>query len=99
MPNTTDAYIHRIGRTGRAAHSGDAFTLITSEDNQMVNAIDRIMGSRVERRTLKDFDYTPSAPQKTMRAAPGRDRPGNTGMFGLKKARNRPTMRIGARPH
>ena len=99
MPNTTDAYIHRIGRTGRAAHSGDAFTLITSEDNQMVDAIDRVMGSRVERRTLKDFDYTPSAPQKTMRAAPGRDRRGNTGMFGLKKARNRPTMRIGVRPH
>ncbi len=99
MPNTTDAYIHRIGRTGRAAHSGDAFTLITSEDNQMVDAIDRVMGSRVERRTLKDFDYTPSAPQKMMRAAPVRDRRGNTGMFGLKNARNRPTMRIGVRPH
>jgi len=57
IPNTPDAYIHRIGRTGRAARTGDAFTLITGEDDQMVRAIDRVIGSKVERRTLSDFDY------------------------------------------
>jgi ATP-dependent RNA helicase RhlE len=49
IPNTADAYIHRIGRTGRAARTGDAFTLITTEDAQMVRAIDRVIGSKVER--------------------------------------------------
>ena len=53
IPNTPDAYIHRIGRTGRAARTGDAFTFITEEDSQMVSAIDRVMGSKIERRTLK----------------------------------------------
>jgi len=69
IPATPEAYIHRIGRTGRAAKSGDAFTLITSDDNQMVNAIDRVIGSKVERRTLVDFDYGTRAPKKRVRAA------------------------------
>ncbi len=57
IPNTADAYIHRIGRTGRAAHTGDAFTMVTEEDTQMVRAIDRVMGAKVERQTLPDFNY------------------------------------------
>jgi ATP-dependent RNA helicase RhlE len=69
IPATPEAYIHRIGRTGRAAKNGDAFTLITSDDNQMVNAIDRVIGSKVERRTLVDFDYGARAPKKRNGAA------------------------------
>ncbi len=84
MPNTPDAYIHRIGRTGRADQSGDAFTLITRDDNQMVNAIDRVIGSKVERRTLKGFDYNAPAQKKHMRAVPGFQRHGGKGIFGLK---------------
>ena len=99
MPNTTGAYIHRIGRTGRADHSGDAFTLITSDDNQMVNAIDRVMGSKVERRTLRDFDYSAPAPLKDIQSVPDSDRPGNRGMFGLKRAKYITKGRIGVRPH
>ena len=57
IPNTPEAYIHRIGRTGRAECSGDAFTLITAEDTQMVKAINGAIGSCVEQRTLADFDY------------------------------------------
>ena len=63
IPNTPDAYIHRIGRTGRATCTGDAFTLITKEDSQMVRAIDRIMGSKIERKVLPDFNYLPPAAQ------------------------------------
>jgi len=99
MPNTTDAYIHRIGRTGRADHSGDAFTLITSDDKQMVNAIDRVIGSRVERRTLGDFDYNAPAPAKYAQPAPKSHGRGDMGMFGLKKPKHLPKGRIGVRPH
>jgi ATP-dependent RNA helicase RhlE len=65
MPDTVDAYTHRIGRTGRAAKTGDAFTFMTREDGEMVRSIERVLGKRVERRTLDGFDY-----QKPM---PGRD--------------------------
>ena len=64
VPSTPEAYIHRIGRTGRAARSGDAFTLVTAEDDAMVRAIDRVLGSRVERRTVADFDYQNPAPRR-----------------------------------
>ncbi|KJS33474.1 MAG: RNA helicase [Desulfatitalea sp. BRH_c12] len=58
VPATAEAYIHRIGRTGRAAHLGDAFTLITDDDKQIVHAINRAVGTPIERRTLADFDYS-----------------------------------------
>jgi ATP-dependent RNA helicase RhlE len=65
MPDTVDAYTHRIGRTGRAAKTGDAFTFMTREDGEMVRSIERVLGNRVERRTLPGFDY--------QKPAPGRD--------------------------
>ncbi|HWR59855.1 MAG TPA: DEAD/DEAH box helicase [Thermodesulfovibrionales bacterium] len=62
MPDTADAYTHRIGRTGRAAKTGDAFTFVVSEDEEMVRNIERVLGEKVERHTLKGFDYKKSAP-------------------------------------
>ena len=57
IPDTADAYTHRIGRTGRAAKSGDAFTMITPADEGIVRAIERVIGSKVERRTVEGFNY------------------------------------------
>ena len=65
MPDTADAYIHRIGRTGRAQRTGDAFTLITDEDKDMIKILERIMGGPIKRETLEGFDYTRPAPPKT----------------------------------
>ena len=64
MPDTADAYIHRIGRTGRAERSGDAFTLVTSEDNDMIRTLEKIMGHPLKRESLEEFDYTAPAPPK-----------------------------------
>jgi len=64
MPDTADAYTHRIGRTGRAAKTGDAFTFITREDDDMVRAIERVLGEKVERRMVKGFDYHKQAPAR-----------------------------------
>ena len=55
MPDTADAYIHRIGRTGRAERTGDAFSLVTPDDNAMVRTLERIVGQRLSRRTLADL--------------------------------------------
>ena len=64
IPNTAEAYIHRIGRTGRAARSGDAFTLVTSENMAMVRTIEKALHFQLERRTIKNFNYNVPAPQK-----------------------------------
>jgi ATP-dependent RNA helicase RhlE len=71
IPSTPEAYIHRIGRTGRAARKGDAFTLITNEDRGMVRAIEKLLNSAIERHTLDGFDYNAAAPPRE----PGQDRP------------------------
>jgi ATP-dependent RNA helicase RhlE len=68
MPATADDYIHRIGRTGRAERTGDAFTLITPDDKDMVRALEKIMGKPLPQQTLDGFDYSAPAP----------DRPANT---------------------
>ncbi len=62
MPDSTDAYTHRIGRTGRVGKAGDAFTLVTGEDTAMVRSLERLLNRPLEHRTLKSFDYTKSAP-------------------------------------
>ncbi len=64
MPDTAEAYTHRIGRTGRAAKTGDAFTLVTAEDTDMVRTIERLLGAPLERRTLPGFNYKAPAPQR-----------------------------------
>jgi ATP-dependent RNA helicase RhlE len=61
MPETTDAYTHRIGRTGRVEKNGDALTFVTSADTAMVRALEIILQAKLERRKLKGFDYTAPA--------------------------------------
>src|SRR5512142_2167194 len=65
MPDTADAYIHRIGRTGRAQRTGDAFTLVTDEDRDMIRQLERIMGQPLKREIIEGFDYTPPAPPRS----------------------------------
>ncbi|MBN1894332.1 DEAD/DEAH box helicase [bacterium] len=64
MPDTPDAYIHRIGRTGRAERNGDAFTFVTPEDEAMVKTLEKIMNQSLERRTLDGFQYSSPAPAR-----------------------------------
>jgi ATP-dependent RNA helicase RhlE len=58
MPDTVDAYTHRIGRTGRAQETGEAFTLTTQGDDPMIRDIEKVLGSRIERRRLPGFSYS-----------------------------------------
>ena len=76
VPATPDAYIHRIGRTGRATRSGEAFTLVTGEDKERVRAINRIIGSKIEQRILSTFDYGLPAPNREgLRQGTGKPKP------------------------
>ncbi|MBI2061442.1 MAG: DEAD/DEAH box helicase [Nitrospirae bacterium] len=83
VPDTTDAYTHRIGRTGRAAKTGDAFTLVTHQDESMVRDIERALGARLERRKIEGFDYSAKQSAAPARAAhpthPPRRAPGHPG--------------------
>lgn len=70
MPDTADAYTHRIGRTGRAAEEGDAFTFATDDDTAMIRDIERVLKARLERRRWPDFDYGGFDPEKRPEKSP-----------------------------
>jgi ATP-dependent RNA helicase RhlE len=56
MPDTADAYTHRIGRTGRMTRLGTALSLVTRDDQQIVRTIERLLGRSLEQRKLTGFD-------------------------------------------
>ena len=64
IPNTVDAYIHRIGRTGRALQTGEAFTLAVAGDAPMVRDVEKALGAGIERRRLPEFDYGDFTPER-----------------------------------
>ena len=57
VPVVPDDYIHRVGRTGRAELTGDAFTFVAPEEEGDLKAIERAIGKALPRVTLPDFDY------------------------------------------
>jgi ATP-dependent RNA helicase RhlE len=57
VPQHPEDYIHRIGRTGRAEASGDAFTIMTAEEASHVFAIERFISQKIPRVKLENFDY------------------------------------------
>jgi ATP-dependent RNA helicase RhlE len=67
FPNTADTYLHRIGRTGRAEHTGEAFTFAGAEDANMVREVERELGLKIERRRLPGFDYGDFTPEEQFR--------------------------------
>jgi ATP-dependent RNA helicase RhlE len=67
MPESTDDYIHRIGRTGRVDKNGDALTFVTNADTDKIRALERLLNTPLERMTVQGFDYTKPAPDKELR--------------------------------
>jgi len=57
VPAAPEDYIHRVGRTARAEMTGDAFTLVSPEEEPELRGIERAVGKRLPRVTIPDFDY------------------------------------------
>ena len=69
VPQHSEDYVHRIGRTGRARTEGEAFTLCKPEEIPLVESIEKLLGNPLPRKFLDHFAYrdqpetlTPSAP-------------------------------------
>jgi len=57
LPHVPEDYVHRIGRTGRAGASGEAVSLVSQEDRPLMNAIEKLMNRKVERRAVAGFEH------------------------------------------
>ena len=56
IPYDTEAYIHRIGRTGRAGRQGDAILFVSPRERRMLGAIERATRKKIEPLTLPTTD-------------------------------------------
>ncbi|WP_223299270.1 helicase-related protein, partial [Paenibacillus darwinianus] len=55
IPQDSEWYIHRIGRTGRAGQRGVAVTLVTPRDLSRLDGIERDIDARLERKSMSEF--------------------------------------------
>jgi ATP-dependent RNA helicase RhlE len=91
MPDTVDAYTHRIGRTGRAHKTGEALTFMAQGDEPLVREIEQVLGERIERRRvpgLNDSGFVGEGPSQGNRRYPPR-KSGSNGNNGQRQGRYR----------
>jgi ATP-dependent RNA helicase RhlE len=62
VPSQVEDYVHRIGRTGRAAQTGDAYTFMSPDEIAMVRLIERVIGQQIDRVSVPGYDFG-SAPE------------------------------------
>ena len=100
LPYVPEDYVHRIGRTARAGNTGDAVSLVSSEEAGLLSGIERLLGNRLPKKVVTGFEprYTVdngSRPNEYRR--PPRS-PGRNGRPAAAKPRKRGGFRRGARP-
>jgi ATP-dependent RNA helicase RhlE len=70
VPDTVDAFTHRIGRTGRASRTGEAFTFASRDDRKIIIQIERLLGRKMNRISgsndiVENLDRTVSVAEKS----------------------------------
>jgi ATP-dependent RNA helicase RhlE len=61
VPQQPEDYVHRIGRTGRAAATGDAYTFMSPDEISMVRTIERMIGQQIPRISVRGYDFGTTA--------------------------------------
>jgi len=64
LPNVPEDYVHRIGRTGRAGASGEAISLVCSEETEYLKEIEKLLGTKLADEIIEGFEPTDNAPPK-----------------------------------
>jgi len=96
VPGASEDYIHRVGRTGRAELTGEAFTFVAPEDESALRAIERAIGKPLPRVLLPDFDYKqrpPDTPPEPRRPHPSAHTRGAHSRHAPAHGRRRPPAR------
>jgi ATP-dependent RNA helicase RhlE len=75
MPDSIDAYTHRIGRTGRVDRTGDAFTFVTGEDGAMVRELEQVLNKKLVRYPVMDFQRATPLEKREFRRSPRQRQP------------------------
>ena len=88
LPNVSEDYIHRIGRTGRAGNKGEAISLVCVDENEYLANIEKLIKKDIQKIWLKGFKPDPSIKAEPINQGGGRGRGGNS----RNKPRNKPSQ-------
>ena len=83
LPNISEDYVHRIGRTGRAGASGEAISLVCGEERAYLNDIEKLVGIKIPTEIIEGFEPDPNAP-----SSPPKKKPQNSRNTSRKKSSN-----------
>nr|WP_321236062.1 DEAD/DEAH box helicase [uncultured Psychroserpens sp.] len=61
LPNISEDYVHRIGRTGRAGANGQAVSLVSADETSYLKGIEKLIGERIEVEIIEGFEPDPNA--------------------------------------
>jgi ATP-dependent RNA helicase RhlE len=59
LPNVPEDYVHRIGRTGRAGHEGEAMSLVCVDEHKLLNDIERLTKNNIQKVIIEDYEPDP----------------------------------------
>jgi ATP-dependent RNA helicase RhlE len=77
VPQEPEVYIHRVGRTARAQRRGDAYTLVSPEEEADLGQVEKLLGFEIQRARIPDFRYdAPAPPRPSGGGIPPRSRGG-----------------------
>ena len=97
LPNVSEDYVHRIGRTGRAGSSGAAVSLVDREELPLLKDIERLMKRLIDKVEVPDF-VPSAAPPDTDERPPREPRPAHQGKRGERERREqKPAQAEGSR--
>jgi len=75
LPNVAEDYVHRIGRTGRAGSKGEALSLVSADEVELLAAIEHLTGKLLPRRLEDGFEPNHALPETSMDRKPRRSKP------------------------
>jgi len=77
LPNISEDYVHRIGRTGRAGASGEAVSLVSADETSFLRDIEKLVGQRIPSEIIEGFEPDPNASTEPFKPGQGRQRNAN----------------------
>ncbi|MBU0507122.1 MAG: DEAD/DEAH box helicase [bacterium] len=82
MPNVPEDYVHRIGRTGRAGHEGEALSLVCIDEIGFLRNIERMLNTNIPKMSLKGYEPDPSIKAEPIQRRGQRGRNGSNNSYG-----------------
>ena len=89
LPNISEDYVHRIGRTGRAGASGEAISLVSADETTYLRDIEKLIGIKLPSEVLEGFEPDPNASTEPIKKVQGGGRNRNSRTSNSNRTGNR----------